>query len=191
MELRRHNSLIRIKTAVCKGCGNSLPIKAKGLCQNCYSNQLRLKSYNKSIKAQETETRGFVREKEDSLVMVGNSAELNRWFNDRRLELTGYCHHCGKRSCKDDDKYFKFSICHILPKAYVKSVATNPFNFLELCFWGENSCHSQLDNSMLDLIELNCFDEVVVKFQKMYPSIIPSERRRIPDVLLQYIGTDF
>ena len=149
------------------------------------------KAQDKSKQAPLKESRVFVRQKEDTPVMGGNSAELNRWFNDRRLELTGVCHNCGKPSCKNDDKYFKFSICHILPKAYVKSVATNPFNFLELCFWGENSCHSQLDNCMLDLIQLSCFDEVVVKFQKMYPSIAPNERRRIPDVLLQYIGTDF
>ena len=36
--------------------------------------------------------------------------ELERWFNDRRKEMTGTCAHCGGRSCKDSDQYFKFSI---------------------------------------------------------------------------------
>ncbi len=115
---------------------------------------------------------------------------MDAFFKSIRPLMTGFCHHCNKPSCKNDDKMFHFSICHLLPKAYCPSVATNEFNWIELCFWGESSCHSQLDNKMLDLTDLNCWDEVVVKFQKMYPSIAANERRRIPESLLQYLGTD-
>lgn len=124
--------------------------------------------------------------KEKAVRSKGGGSELDIWFKERRLEMRGYCSNCGKPSCKSDDKYYKFSIAHILQKSYVKSVATHESNFLELCFWGENSCHSQLDNGLLDLTEMNCWDEIVTKFQKMYPSIAPAERRRIPDILLQY-----
>jgi hypothetical protein len=121
---------------------------------------------------------------------ISGGNELDRWFNDRRRAMTGLCANCGKPSCKNSDQYFKHSIAHILPKAYVKSVATNEFNWLELCFWGENSCHTQMDNGLLDLTEMACWDEIVIKFQKMYPSISKKERRRIPEILLKYINID-
>lgn len=117
-------------------------------------------------------------------------AELQRWFNDRRKGMTGKCANCGNKSCKDSDDFFKFSIAHILPKAYFPSVKTNENNFIELCFWGDSSCHSQMDNKMLDLIEMACFDQIVTKFVAMYPSIAEHEKRRIPTVLLQYVETE-
>lgn len=115
--------------------------------------------------------------------------ELDIWFKERRKEMTGRCKHCGGHSCKHDDKYFKHSIAHILPKAYFPSVATHPDNWIELCFWNK-SCHTQMDNKMLDLIDMNCFDEIITKFCKIYPSIAKEERRRIPSILLQYIETE-
>lgn len=117
------------------------------------------------------------------------NAELQRWFEDRRKEMTGRCDNCGGKTCKDDDKYYKFSIAHLLPKAYVKSVATHPKNFLELCHFG-NGCHSQMDNKLLDLIDMNCFDKIVERVTEMYPHIAPEERRRIPAILREYIKTE-
>lgn len=117
------------------------------------------------------------------------NAELQRWFEDRRKEMTGKCDNCGGKTCKDDDKYYKFSIAHLLPKAYVKSVATHPKNFLELCHFG-NGCHSQMDNKLLDLIDMNCFDKIVERVTEMYPHIAPEERRRIPAILREYIKTE-
>lgn len=111
------------------------------------------------------------------------------WFKERRKEMTGKCQHCGGKSMKDDDTKYHYSIAHILPKAYFPSVATHPLNRLELCFYG-NSCHTNLDNGVLDLMDLNCFDEVIKKFVAMYPSIAKEERRRIPQVLLNYIEVE-
>jgi|SRR5580693_4469369 hypothetical protein len=121
--------------------------------------------------------------------LVSGGADLKRWFEDRRKELTGICAHCGGRSCKDSDQYWKFSIAHILPKAIFKSVATYPLNFIELCFFN-NSCHTNFDNKTLDIMDLNCFDTVIQRFVAMYPSIDPKERRYIPDVLLQYVEVE-
>ena len=115
-----------------------------------------------------------------------NNAELQRWFEDRRKEMTGFCANCGGVTSKNDDKYYKFCIAHLLPKAYVKSIATHPDNWIELCYFGK-SCHAQYDNHMIDMIDLNCFDSVIEKFVRMYPSISKDERRRIPSVLLEYI----
>lgn len=120
---------------------------------------------------------------------VSGTAELNRWFQDRRKEMGGKCLHCSDPSCKTNDEYFKFSIAHILPKRIFKSVATHPLNWIELCFWGK-SCHTNMDNNMLDLIDLNCFDTVIQRFVAMYPEIDLKERRYIPDILLQYVEVE-
>lgn len=117
------------------------------------------------------------------------SAELTRWFKNRRAEMTGICAHCGDPSCRGSDEYFKFSIAHILPKNIFKSVATHPLNWIELCFWG-NSCHTNMDNKTLDLMDLNCFAIVIERFVAMYPAIDKKERRYIPDVLLQYVEVE-
>lgn len=125
----------------------------------------------------------------DELNTHKNATELQKWFEDRRKELKGICGHCGGKTCKDDDKYYKFSICHLFPKAYFKSVATHPDNFVELCFWN-NNCHGNMDNKTLDLTEMNCWAEIVEKATRIYPSIAPNERRRIPPILLEYIKTE-
>lgn len=135
---------------------------------------------NKSAKklAQEKELRNFP-------TITSPNAELQRWFEERRKEMTGICSHCGGKTTKDSDQYYKFSIAHILPKAYFKSIKTHQLNWIELCHFG-NSCHANFDNHHLDLVELNCFNEVVEKFTKMYPEIAPQEKRRIPSVLVEY-----
>lgn len=116
--------------------------------------------------------------------------DLTAWFLEKRSQMVGVCANCGNKSCKDSDEYFKFSIAHLMPKAYVKSVATHPDNWIELCFWGDNSCHTRLDTGMIDLIDLNCWDSVIQKFISMYPSIAKEERRRIPQTLMQYVEVE-
>lgn len=125
-------------------------------------------------------------------IIAKGSAEMNRWFNDRRNEMTGSCAHCGGKSEKNSDKYFKFSIAHLLPKSVnsgLPSVKTHPDNWLELCHFGK-SCHTNFDNHMIDIIDLNCFDQVIEKFVKIYPAIALEERRRIPPILLEYLKTE-
>jgi hypothetical protein len=122
-------------------------------------------------------------------LLTSGGADLKRWFEDRRKELTGVCAHCGGRSCKDSDQYWEFSIAHILPKNIFKSVATHPLNYIELCFFN-NSCHTNFDNKTLDIIDLNCFSIVIDRFVVMFPVIDTKERRYIPDVLLQYVEVE-
>lgn len=129
-------------------------------------------------------------EKADQITVKNTqNSELQRWFEDRRNEMTGVCANCGGKTTKNDDKYWKFSIAHLLPKAYLKSIATHPDNWIELCYFG-NSCHAQYDNHMIDLIDLNCFDTVIEKFSRIYPSISFEERRRIPAILIEYLKTE-
>ncbi len=121
--------------------------------------------------------------------MNTDNTELLEWFKSRRKEMTGKCDHCLGKSMKDDDTKYHYSVAHILPKAYFPSVATHKDNWIELCFYG-NSCHTNLDTGALDLIDLNCFDQVIKKFVAMYPSIDPSERKRIPAILLEYLNVE-
>lgn len=115
-------------------------------------------------------------------------AELDRFFKEMQKRMTGKCENCGGKT-EAFTKHFKNSIAHILPKAYFKSVATNENNWLELCFYS-NSCHSQMDNKMIDLIDMNCFDQIITRFAKMYPFIAPEEKRRIPPILIEYLKTE-
>lgn len=116
------------------------------------------------------------------------SSEKERWFQERRLEMSGFCKNCQKPSLRNNHDYFRFSIAHILAKrkSMFPSVATHPENWIELC----RHCHDDLDNCMLSLTDLACWDEVVVKFQNIYPYIASEEKKRIPNILLQYINTD-
>jgi len=111
------------------------------------------------------------------------------WFAEGRKEMTGKCEHCGGKTMKDDDEKYHYSIAHILPKAYFPSIALHPLNRIELCFY-QNSCHTNYDNKILDLMDMNCFDKIVKRVAAMYPLIEKSERRRIPQILLDYIETE-
>lgn len=124
--------------------------------------------------------------KEDKATRAGRETNLQAWFNDRHKEMTGKCLHCGERSCKGD-AHFRSSIAHILPQRLFPSVTTNPLNWIELCFWAPNSCHTNFDNHILDIMQLNCFDLVIERFVSMYPAIDKKERKNIPDILLQYV----
>jgi hypothetical protein len=126
--------------------------------------------------------------KEKEKLMESDDTMVN-WFEDRRKEMTGVCLHCGGRTCRDDDKLFKHSIAHILPKAVFESVAHHPANWVELCFFGD-SCHTNMDNGVLDMTDMNCWDAIVTRFQEMYPYIAQKERKHIPEILRQYIEID-
>jgi len=134
------------------------------------------------------QVRGLINYSQSKNLIPKGTGELQRWFEDRHKEMKGNCQHCGGKTEKNRSTY-KCSIAHIFPKAHFKSVATHPDNWLELCFYGI-SCHTNLDNYALDISELSCFDEVIRKVVAIYPSIAKEERRRIPQVLLNYIETE-
>lgn len=125
------------------------------------------------------------KKKEIELKKGDNS--LEKWFEDRRKDMKGVCScGCGAKSSRDDDKFYKFSICHILLKSKIKSVATHPLNFIELSFW--NGHHGNFDNrSSLLWRNMACWDEILEKFLIMLPLIDDKERKYIPEVFSLYI----
>lgn len=180
------NSTIKQKIGICALCsdGKEKPLTKK-LCSAHYWQSIKLKSAAKQQEKEEVENK--IRETFKNLAKKDNG-ELQRWFEERHKEMGGKCLHCSGLSSKGASQY-KCSIAHILPKRLFKSVATHPLNWIELCFWG-NSCHTNFDNYMLDITELNCFDLVVERFIAMYPSIDKKERRYIPGVLLEYVKNE-
>lgn len=127
----------------------------------------------------------IVQEKEKTAFVVDK--KLEKWFNDRRKEMKGFCVcGCGSLSSKNDDKYFKFSAAHVLPKKNFKSLMYHPLNFIELSYW--NGCHTVFDNMGYDYCK-NTKPElwkiVVERFKILYPLIAPEEHKFIPDVLLE------
>jgi hypothetical protein len=101
---------------------------------------------------------------------------MNQFFADRRKELTGTCQcGCAEPSQKNDDMYFKFSICHIFPKARFESVADHPLNYVERSFWG--GCHTNMDNRSMDLwAAMADFEDIKAKFFVLAPLLTPEER---------------
>lgn len=181
-----------IKRKRCKGeCGRYPVLGLSGWCYKCVPEEIKAKVGTKRELAKKNKNaRNRVSNLLNQHKLPVSGAELKRWFADRRKEMTGRCDNCQYPTCKNDDDKFHYSIAHILPKAYFKSVATHPFNYLELCFWGLNSCHTQMDNKMIDLTEMACWDKIVTRFVAMYPDIAPEERRRIPQILLQYVEVE-
>lgn len=184
-----YNSYIAVKLQTCEGCGVPAKIfsrkSGKALCHTCAAQNRKpiAKISEKRLSALQEES-----EEVQPFRSSQHSAVLERWFKERHSEMTGTCMHCGGKSSKGTP-LFKCSIAHILPKSLFPSVATHPLNWLELCFWGQ-SCHTNLDNYILDITELHCFDAVIERFIAMYPFIAEKEKRRIPPALLQYINID-
>jgi hypothetical protein len=117
---------------------------------------------------------------------------LDRWFEDRRKEMTGKCALCGGKTEKDNDETYRRSIHHLFDKrpTMFPSVATHPDNFLEVCFWG-NSCHSNIHNGTISWQLLHDSEEwgsILEKFIKIYPFIRQEERKNIPEIFLAYIN---
>lgn len=149
----------------------------------------KLKKFKKFAPIAKKSAKKIQQEKEEKAERVGGGSELDRWFKERRKQMTGICQHCSGKTTKNSDQYFRHSIAHLLPKNLFKSIATHPENWLELCYF-DPSCHANYDNHTLDFIQLNCFDDAVKKFAAMYPDIAPKEKKYIPDVLLQYVNTE-
>lgn len=106
---------------------------------------------------------------------------LRQWFMDRRREMDNVCCECGGRTNRDSDKYYKWSICHIAPKALVPSVATDINNWVELCWLH----HQEFDSTFDRAAAMQCFGEVKQKFQLFKHLIPPEELRKVNPHLLK------
>lgn len=154
------------------------------------------KIYRAKIQLEKQKTRNKIRSLHSlpdnrSMVEKKNKYEvdekLEKWFLDRREDMTGFCWcGCSKLSSKNDDKYFKFSACHLLAKSKFKSIMYHPLNFVELNFWEGH--HTTFDNMGYEYCKNTkpvLWKIVVERFKILYPLIAPEEHKFIPDVLLK------
>jgi len=111
---------------------------------------------------------------------------LDLWFEEMRQWLNGKCVFCGGRTTWKNEDMWRIAIAHLLPKSKFKSVAMHNDNWTELCW----DCHTNFDNKMLSLTDLNCFESVVQKFAILYPLMTREEKRRVPNVLLTYLDAE-
>lgn len=112
---------------------------------------------------------------------------LEQWFEDREKEQTGFCYECGEPSTKGNPEYWKFSICHILPKALFPSVKTHPLNKIEWCYFNK-SHHTNADNNGFEWVKVNMpksWNFIVSRFKILYPLLTSIEMAKVPNVLLQ------
>lgn len=72
------------------------------------------------------------------------------FFKKMRPAMSGWCGcGCGKKSQKDQHKWYYFCICHIFPKKMFPSVATHELNWVERTFWGGH--HTNMDTRSITL----------------------------------------
>lgn len=98
---------------------------------------------------------------------------LELWYLARKYEMTGKCEECGKTTNKYDDKYYRWSVCHIVPKSLIPSAATNHNNWIELCQYH----HQEYDADFDRAARLKCFTNIKLKFET-FKHLIPNEELR-------------
>lgn len=181
-------SSIKIKSCKHEGCTYPPKLGYMGYCGwNHLPDELKEEIGNKrnvQIKRQNAVKYASVKLRQTK---YKENTEQELWFRARRLEMDGYCIcGCGQKSSKDSDKYYKFSLAHVLKKSEFKSIATHVANCIELAAFGD-SCHTTFDNMGYEY----CKDTkpklwaiVVEKFKILYPCIAEDEKKKIPQVLL-------
>ena len=116
--------------------------------------------------------------------------KLDEWFLEQRKKMAGICQcGCGQKSSKNDDMYYRHSICHILPKAYYKSVMIHPLNSVEMAFWG--GCHTNMDTrSLYKWPLMACWDDIKAKILAMEPYLTDEEKgRKFYQILIHLVNT--
>lgn len=114
-----------------------------------------------------------------ALKEAGGDSEMDLFFGSMRKTMKGKCLFCGGNTMKNDDDKFHFSLAHLLAKSVFKSVATNPDNIIELCFFGE-SCHTNFDNGIITWELLKDSKEWLIireKLLNVLPLVAMEERK--------------
>jgi len=120
--------------------------------------------------------------KEAKKVLGEDETIKEKWFKNRRKEMTGQCCcGCGEKSSKYDDKNFRSSICHIFPQRIFKSVQFHHLNWVERKFWAtkdSSACHSIMDDTSMDKWKnMEDFDNIIEKFHILAPLLTDEERK--------------
>ncbi len=107
---------------------------------------------------------------------AGTDGEMWAFFVEQRKRMTGKCLFTGEKSLKHDDERFHFSIAHLLPKKYFKSVATHPEGWIELSW----DAHTDFDNGKISWLMLRDSSEWKILKEKLLnilPMVAEEERK--------------
>jgi hypothetical protein len=172
----------------CKNnCGRVPVLGLSGYCWVCLPEEIKIKVGNKrdlAIKKKNARLSAISKIRGQERAKNGES-EKSLWYKARRYEMIGVCMEkdCGKSTNKDNNKYFSWSVCHIVPKSLVPSVAFHSGNWIELC----QEHHAKFDSTFGNASRMNCFDIAKRKFQ-LFKQLIPfDELRKINPNLLSEI----
>lgn len=170
-------SSINRKTCKC-GCTNMPTISYEGYYHQHAPKEvldrLEVKQKRKNaVKKDLTKLRVVEVESDDNRSLAKKYDRLDKWFKERRKEMQNVCCECGKPTNVGSDKYYKWSVCHIAPKALIPSVATDVNNWVELCWLH----HQEFDSTFDKAAAMMCFGEVKQKFQ-LFKNLIPPEQLR-------------
>lgn len=138
----------------------------------------KTRKYRKSLRSNiQTKVRSLNTKEKDLLEKRNN---LNLWYSARRYEMTGRCLECNRSTNKESDKYFRWSVSHIVPKSLVESVSLHSQNWLELC----QDHHNLYDSTFEAASKMKIFQEAKRKFQQFKDLIPPEELRKVNPFLL-------
>jgi len=114
--------------------------------------------------------------------------ELQKFFKNAMRYMTGRCAETGARTNRVEYRYAINSICHILSQQQCPSVATHPFNWIEL----EEGFHTRFDKMNWDeRAKLKCWPKIQEKLIMVWPDLAPDERRHFPDDLRKFMESDY
>lgn len=116
---------------------------------------------------------------------AGGDNEMDLFFEAMRKRMKGVCLFCGLKSERDNDSTYRNSIGHLLPKRDIDkggfpSVSTNEDNWIELCFYAPNSCHTNFDNGIITWELLKDSKEWLIireKLLNVLPVVAMEERK--------------
>lgn len=177
-------STIERKKCKC-GCNKYPTMSCFGYNYNCLPQELKEKAGTKKkvqIKNKNARVSAAYKIRKEQRKTDGTE-ERELWFIMKKHEMTGTCAEpgCKESTNKYHSVYYRWSICHIAPKAYCPSVATHPDNYVELC-WQH---HSEFDSSFEKAAKMGVFVEAKRKFN-LFKHLMPnSELRKVNPYLLE------
>lgn len=122
-------------------------------------------------------------EKEEKKVRGEDETMKEKWFKNRRREMTGTCQcGCSEPSSKYDDKNFRSSICHIFPQRLFPSIQFHHLNWVERKFWATattSSCHTNMDNKSMNLWpNFADWDDIKAKYHELVQCLTEEEKKQ-------------
>jgi hypothetical protein len=176
----RTNSTIKTKIDNCVDCPEDHPKQAIYSAGRCEFHYWKHRTEEKAKKGTGRVSPHITDYRARTVVKTSGIEGMSQWYEDRRKEMTGVCIETGKASSKNSDAFFRWSICHILPKKEFPSVATHPDNWMELNI----ESHTLYDRNWMTASKMKCIEVAKEKFKKFEPFIAQEERKRIPEIFL-------